>query len=148
MPKIMHRLPADTPLRIVRLLLAIWLLVSPFLLGYAWTFPQREHTLAGLLLLPVLALGLVVPGMRVALLIVGPWLMFSPYFSGWYGDSDAAIWNARIAGLLATMLGLLAIPEREHVVEPEPRTAGEERRFGLAPRPGWTGLWRRRLPAR
>lgn len=144
----MQRLPADTPLRVVRLLLAIWLIVSPFLLGYAWTFAQRQDTVAGLLLLPLLLLGLVVPGMRVALLVVGPWLMFAPYFSGWYTDDmQAAVWNARITGLLATMLGLLAIPEREPLAEPE-HAAGEEHRFGLAPRPGWTGLWRRRLPAR
>lgn len=144
----MRTLPADFPLRVVRLLLAVWLIVSPFLLGYGWTFAQRQDTVAGILLLPLLVLGLVVPGMRVALLVVGPWLIFSPYFSGWYApEMDAAIWNARITGLLATILGLVAIPDRPLVMDPQAPEDGD-RRFEVAPRPGWTGLWRRRLPAR
>jgi hypothetical protein len=128
--------PRDLPLRIARVLLAMWLIVGPFLLGFGGTFPQRQDTVAGLVLLGLTALGLFVPGTRVALILAGAWLIASPRMSFEYSFVPIAYWHDSIAGLACFFLGLLPLwrskPESDVVLqrrEPAPETETSPRRW-------------------
>lgn len=132
--------PRDLPLRFVRLFLAIWLLVGPYLLGFGGTFPQRQDAVAGLSLLGLMALGLFVPGMRVALIVVGGWLIASPRASFEYTFLPVAYWHDSVVGLALLVLGLLPVwrEDRDVVVDRREISPGEEERARR-----W-GIWRPR----
>ena len=108
-PDAPRRYPRDLPLRVARVLLACWLIIGPFLLGFGGTFAQRQDTVAGILLLVSGIIGLFVPGMRVSLLLVGGWLILSPRLSYEYYFQPVAYWHDSIIGLLCLFLGLLPI---------------------------------------
>lgn len=140
----MRRHPLDFPLRGFRVLVAMWLIVAPFLLGFAdETFVQRQDTVAGLLLLASALLGLLVPGTRVMFLVVGAWLMLSPSYSYEYAAGSLPFWHDRIVGLLCLFIGALPLRETLEVTEaPQPAVArtGEERARTWS---GWSYLHRR-----
>lgn len=140
----MRRFPADMPLRVFRVLLAMWLIVAPFLLGFGSTFAQRQDSVAGLLLLPVALLGLLVPGTRVAFLMVGAWLVVSPSFSYEYAPGSVALWHDRILGLLCLSVGLFPL-WRESTSEEVIVTEGAGERIAAAPgeKIGWSYRYRR-----
>lgn len=128
--------PRDLPLRVARLLLALWLIVGPFLLGFGGTFPQRQDAVAGVLLLGPAALGLFVPGLRIALILVGAWLIASPRMSFEYSFVPVAYWHDTLVGLACLFLGLLPIwrEDRDVVVSRREPAPGEEemaRRWGI-----------------
>ena len=132
--------PRDLPLRIARVVLAMWLLVGPFLLGFGGTFPQRQDAIAGLLLLVPAALGLIVPGLRIALVMVGAWLIASPRMSFEYTFVPVAYWHDTLVGLACLFLGLFPIwrEDQDVVVTRREPAAGEEERVRR-----W-GIWRPR----
>lgn len=135
--------PLDLVLRAVRLLLALWLVVGPFLLGFGWTFPQKQDAVIGLALLPLMAIGLLAPGMRIAMIVAGAWLVASPSLSGWYLFSDPAIWHDRIAGLACLFLGFLPLPAESPAAETT-RSTGPAHEYGFRDRLGWSVFRRRR----
>ena len=103
------RARVDLGLRIARVLLAAWWIVSPYLLAYAHSYPQRQDVLIGLVVLPFLALGIAMEGMRVVLLCAGVWLFCAPFWSGEYFLLHRAMWNDWITGVLAFGLGLFPL---------------------------------------
>lgn len=140
----MRRFPADMPLRVLRVLLAMWLIVAPFLLGFGGTFAQRQDTVSGLLLLPMAILGLLVPGTRVVFLVVGAWLLLSPSFSYEYMFTPVAVWHDRILGLLCLTVGLF--PLRREGASDEvfaPSTTDERIVAQPGEKIGWSYLYRR-----
>ena len=133
----MRRHPLDYPLRGFRVLVAMWLIVAPFLLGFADnTFVQRQDAVAGLLLLVSALVGLLVPGTRVMFLVVGAWLMMSPSFSYAYAAGSLPFWHDRIVGLLCLFVGVLPLRETMDVT-------GSRREPARVPADGrgrrWTG---------
>lgn len=122
-----RKYPSDLPVRVARLLLACWLIVAPFLLGFGGTFPQRQDTVAGIVLLVSGVIGLFVPGMRISFLLVGGWLVFSPRVSFEYAFVPIAYWHDSILGLACLFLGLIPLWSRDLGVtegvpaEPSPR---------------------------
>ena len=139
----MHSRKPHFALRVAWLLLSLWLMVGPFLLGFGGTWPQRQDLVAGLMLLPLALLGFAVQGpVRVWLLATGVWLLLAPDVSGEYFHTGAAMWHDRIVGLAALFLGLIPM---HYEGEAHAELAEDHRhRFGLAPRHrGWTALWQR-----
>lgn len=108
--------------RSFRLLLAFWWIVAPAILGYWGTFPAHQSAVAGIFLLPVLALGLFVPELRWFLALAGAWMIASPFVSGMYTDLPVARTHDIATGALALALGLV------------PMMFFEEKRLGLPAR--------------
>lgn len=108
-----RRAEADLALRSVRVLLALWLVFSPVILGYYGTFPAKQDILIGLVTLPLLAIGIALNGMRVVLLLAGVWLVFSPILSGMYFGLHGAAINDTVAGLIALALGIFPLRRME-----------------------------------
>jgi hypothetical protein len=108
-----RRAEADLALRSVRVVLAVWLVFAPVILGYFGTFPAKQDILIGLVTLPLLALGIALNGMRVVLILAGAWLVFSPIFSGMYFGLHAAALNDTIVGVVALGLGIFPLRRME-----------------------------------
>lgn len=94
----------------------IWLIISPFVLGYEAEDAIWNPIVCGVL---VVALGLarVLVAQRAAILsavnaLIGVWLFISAF---WLAASEQAIWNTWIMGVLVFILGVLsaaATPQR------------------------------------
>lgn len=113
------RLRTDTVLRRgARLVLAFWLVIGPFVLGYGDTPAQRFESTLGLLTFPLMVLGIVIPGVRVVLILVGAVLIGAPFWSGLYFQVEAGQFNAVIVGVLAVVLGIVPL-RRTSLFRPE-----------------------------
>ncbi|RVU42450.1 hypothetical protein FRC91_16185 [Bradymonadales bacterium TMQ1] len=90
------------------LMAGIWLLLSPYLLGFAWEQNAWWNaTLIGASLTLIALLRFANPtgltGLRWTTLIVALWLMLSPFVADYY-DIRAAFWSAFIVGALTLIV--------------------------------------------
>ncbi len=92
------------------LVLGIWLLISPWLLGYAAEAKPawNAHTV-GVIIAVAAAAALVAFQKWEEWVNVGlaAWLIVSPYLLG-YDSLQAALWNQLIVGVLVGLLGIWA----------------------------------------
>ncbi len=93
--------------RALRLLLAVWWIFAPAILGYLGTFPGRQSIVLGVLLLPILVLGLFVQEMRWFLLAGSLWLIGSALFSGMYFEAERVWIHDLVTGGIGVALGLI-----------------------------------------
>jgi len=86
----------------------IWLLLSPYLLGFAWDlYAWWNAMLIGASFTLIALIRFANPnrlaGLRWTTLIVALWLMISPFAADYY-DVRAAFWNAFIIGALVLIV--------------------------------------------
>lgn len=103
--------PATTsPVRTASAIVAtsgLWLLLAPFLFGYAARAAVFNDVLAGLL---IVGFGVGAFSNRLAphrvqmLLILGLWLLLAPFVLG-YADADAPLWSDLVVGAVAVTAG-------------------------------------------
>ena len=92
----------------VILLLGLWLIVSPWALGYAEGTPQMINALASGLVIAVLAafeLYKTYFWAVVVNLLVGVWVVVSPWVLR-LADQGSILWNCLIAGIAVVVLAL------------------------------------------
>jgi len=104
----------------LNLLLAIWLFISPWVIGFAYGAGNAEAVTlpnAGAAAWNAWVIAVIVGVLSIAAiaklavwedwvnLVLGVWLFFSPWILG-YAGLDAAMWNSLVVGFL---IGLLAI---------------------------------------
>ena len=88
-----------------------WLLVSPMLLGYGDALmPTRNAVLVGILIMIVAVEALDVPAMweEAINILLGVWLMVSPFLARFRGPLDATF-NSLSVGFLVTLLAVWAM---------------------------------------
>jgi len=88
-------------------LAGIWLIVSPFVLGYddgdgRWN-PIVCGALVGLMALARLSGAYRMPALGLLNALIGLWLFVSAF---WLADSDEATWNSIILGVIVFVLGM------------------------------------------
>ena len=92
----------------VILLLGLWLIVSPWALGYAQGSPQMINALVSGLVIAVLAafdLYKTYFWAVIVNLLVGVWVAVSPWVLR-LADQGAVLWNCLIAGVAVVVLAL------------------------------------------
>lgn len=88
-----------------------WLLVSPMLLGYGDVLmPTRNAVLVGILIMIVAVEALDVPAKweEAINILLGVWLMVSPFLASFRGPLDATF-NSLSVGFLVTLLAVWAM---------------------------------------
>jgi hypothetical protein len=91
---------------ILQIGLGLWLLLSPFIVGYAVEAALWNPLLAGaaVLILALLRARLShVPSLWFFNLLPGAWLLMAPFLFDYIGQG--AFWNSIITGVLAIVLG-------------------------------------------
>ncbi len=93
----------------------LWLAISPWVLGFSWDQPAWSNAVViGVALVILAALRFAYPrrfeGIRWTVLILGAWMIASPYVAN-YADISAATINAIIVGAL-TIFGALVAATR------------------------------------
>lgn len=91
----------------LNLLAGIWLIIAPFVLGYAGADPYWNDIVFGAIV-AALALARIVGAYRASWLsyvnaLIGVWLFVSAF---WLDSSGRAIWNDIILGIVVFFLGL------------------------------------------
>lgn len=81
-----------------------WLMLSPFLLDFAWNSAALWNAVViGVALIALSLLRFGAPGhfeqVRWAALILGAWMIASPFIAEYF-DVNAALWNAILVGAL------------------------------------------------
>lgn len=97
----------------MNLLLALWLIVSPFLLAYAggWGGVAAWNSyIVGAALIVVTVIALSKPRVWQAwgVLVIGIWLIISPFALSFYGPGLAR-WNNILAGIVIALAGAAGI---------------------------------------
>lgn len=95
----------------VTAMLGAWLLVSPILLGYGDVLlPTRNAVLVGILIMIVAVEATNAPALweEVINILLGLWLIISPFLVSFHGPLDA-LWNSLSVGALVMLFALWAI---------------------------------------
>jgi 4-amino-4-deoxy-L-arabinose transferase-like glycosyltransferase len=120
-----ERLSAWMWLSWVAFLAGLWLIVSPFLLGYRSTNGAMSNDVLIGVIVAVLALIMIVWARQTAswlpwiAALVGIWEIAAPFLLG-YADTAVAAWNGVILGIIilvvngARGLSLQGVPERRY----------------------------------
>jgi len=89
----------------VNILLGIWVIISPFILGFHSSSAVWSNVVAGVLvgILALLRWSMHQPGWSWLNLILGIWLVISPFV---LFLSGAAMWNNAILGIIVAALAL------------------------------------------
>jgi hypothetical protein len=89
----------------VNILLCIWVIISPFILGFHSSSAVWSNVVAGVLvgILALLRWSMHQPGWSWLNLILGIWLVISPFV---LFISGAAMWNNVILGIIVAALAL------------------------------------------
>ncbi len=93
----------------IDIVLGLWLIVSPFLLGYAnLTTPLWNSIIIGVAVAALAATQTSREGYRRGWtgwvnVVLGIWLIFSPFILG-FADVTSALWNNIILGIAITVL--------------------------------------------
>lgn len=94
-------------LSVFNFILGVWLIVSPYILGYVTAQARWEQTIAGIIVAVLAAVRYFAPQLRWTSwvnLIVGAWMIIAPFATGY--QVSAAYWNEVIFGVL---IGLAAL---------------------------------------
>jgi hypothetical protein len=99
----------------INVLIGMWLIVSPWVLGFTSWAATSNHVLFGFLV-AILAVSSAVIARRVHALswvnaAFGGWLVMSPWLLG-YVDAGVAGVNSMIAGVAVALIALLRVGER------------------------------------
>ncbi len=92
----------------LNVIVGAWVFLSPFLLGFSSSGTALWNNLIAGALLAVLALWAYLgqqPQVYWGVVVVGIWLLLSPFILGFSG-ATAALWNDVITGILGAALGL------------------------------------------
>lgn len=106
----------------VALLVAgMWLIASPYLLGFAWFAAAWWNAfIVGVCIVILALIRFSYPkrfeGLRWTALMLGAWMIASPYVAN-YADIGSATWNAIVAGAFIVFITMAAAVRR-----PEPAT--------------------------
>lgn len=96
----------------VNLILGIWLIISPYALGFTGV-ARTDALWVGVLIVLVAIWALAMPDSRAAEwsdLLLGIGLFIAPWVLGYAGGGSAA-WNAWIVGALVAIFSGVALPE-------------------------------------
>jgi hypothetical protein len=88
------------------MLLCVWLVVSPFILGFGTPEARANTVTVGLCLFIFVLVADSIPAFRFVDTALGLWLVASPFLLG-YGDEMAPTVNSILVGLLVAALSLL-----------------------------------------
>lgn len=109
----------------LNMVLGVWLILSPWVLGYAnandWTTPRLANAWWAGVVIFIIALAAASFPRALWLewcnVILGAWVVVSPWILG-FTDHPLALWNAIVVGLLVAILALMAHWLRADVVSP------------------------------
>ncbi len=91
----------------LNIILGIWLIISPFILGFAGNSPAQWNNIVVGILVALVALS----GLSWINALLGIWLIISPFALG-FSMNSAALWNNVIIGVLVGLLALVAAGAR------------------------------------
>jgi len=83
--------------RWINVVLGIWLLIAPAVLGYVDAYAVNNDRLLGILIAAAAIVALWVPKVRYVNVILGVWLVIAPFVLGYYGERSVA--NDIIVGI-------------------------------------------------
>ncbi len=101
--------------------LGIWVLISPFVLGFVRDQPAKWNNIAVGIAVVLFALG----GGSWWNLILGLWLIASPFALG-FANAPTMLWNNVILGALVALVAILSRPARAETYAGTP-PAGDQR---------------------
>lgn len=94
------------------LILGVWLFLSPWILGFTGISQAATNAyVIGIAVVVFALLALYMPHLWEEWInvVLGVWLIVSPWVLGYAGVMQAAVWNSVIVGLLVAIFGLWAI---------------------------------------
>lgn len=92
---------------IINFLVGIWLIISPYILGYVTAQAMWEQTVAGVIVVILTAVRMMSPRQvwtSWVNAIIGAWLIIAPYVTGYQATS--AFWNEVIFGIILAVVAL------------------------------------------
>ncbi len=105
----------------INLLAGLWLILAPFVLGYAAvTNAEYNDVVLGIVVGILAIIGLAMTDetwSRWVNIIAGIWLVIAPFVLGYAGTTMAAVWNDIVLGIIVVALaawGVSNVPQQQH----------------------------------
>ncbi len=100
----------------INVVLGIWIIISPFVLGYAQNQTAKWNDVATGIAVAIMALR----GFSVWNIALGVWLVISPFVLG-FANAPTLLWNNVILGALVGIVALIAGTSRRDEFAGQPR---------------------------
>ncbi len=99
----------------INVVLGIWVLISPFVLGFVQNQPAKWNNIAAGIAVALVSLS----GVSWWNIVLGIWLIISPFVLG-FAHSPTILWNNVIIGALIGIVALLGSSSRAATYENPP----------------------------
>jgi hypothetical protein len=98
----------------LNVVLGAWLMISPWVIGYAAGSAVMEDVILGIAVLVVAlwAIGSTATAPSRINIVLGVWILIAPWVIGYAGIATGAMWNDVVVGILVALVAVAAASAR------------------------------------